>query len=54
LVTSVAYSPDGKHIVGGARDMTVKTWDSATGEEVSHRVLPIIHLCFICCCVHYI
>jgi WD40 repeat protein len=39
-VESVAYSPDGKHIVSGSRDQTVKVWDAATGKEVSHRVLP--------------
>ena len=31
---SVAYSPDGKHIVTGSRDNTVKVWDSQTGKEV--------------------
>ena len=34
-VTSVAYSPDGKHIVSGSDDKTVKIWDSSTGKEVS-------------------
>ena len=34
-VTSVAYSPDGKHIVSGSDDKTVKIWDSTTGKEVS-------------------
>ena len=48
-VTSVAYSPDGKHIVSGSYDRTVKVWDAATGEEVSHGVLTC---CIICCCVH--
>ena len=33
-VTSVAYSPDGKHIVSGSRDDTVKIWDAQSGEEV--------------------
>ena len=35
-VWSVAYSPDGKHIVSGSYDSTVKVWDSQTGTEVSH------------------
>ena len=34
-VTSVAYSPDGKHIVSGLADSTVTIWDADTGEEVS-------------------
>ena len=38
-VRSVAYSPDGKHIVSGSKDKTVKIWDAATGQEVSNRVL---------------
>ena len=34
-VLSVAYSPDGKHIVSGSLDKTVKVWDSQTGKEVN-------------------
>ena len=47
-VYSVAFSPDGKHIVSGSRDRTVKVWDSHTGTEVSVLVCdrPIV-----CCCV---
>ena len=37
-VNSVAYSPDGKHIVSGSTNFTVKLWDAQTGEEVSIRV----------------
>jgi WD40 repeat protein len=33
-VQSVAYSPDGKHIVSGSWDSTVKVWNAATGKEV--------------------
>ena len=40
-VRSVAYSPDGKHIVSGSFDNTVKVWDSQTGTEVSHCVLTL-------------
>jgi len=33
-VTSVAYSPDGKYLLTGGEDRTVKLWDAATGKEV--------------------
>ncbi|KAF7982802.1 hypothetical protein HWV62_25725 [Athelia sp. TMB] len=33
-VTSVAYSPDGKHIVSGALDTSIWIWDAQTGESV--------------------
>jgi WD40 repeat protein len=36
-ISSVAYSPDGEHIVSGSNDCTVKIWGAATGEEVSYR-----------------
>ena len=34
-VTSVAFAPDGKHIVSGSDDNLVKIWATATGAEVS-------------------
>ena len=34
LVASVAYSPDGKHIVSGSCDKSVKIWDAHSGKEV--------------------
>ncbi|MHC4070924.1 MAG: WD40 domain-containing protein [Planctomycetota bacterium] len=33
-VRSVAFRPDGKRIVSGSTDRTVKVWDSATGSEL--------------------
>ena len=33
-VYSVAYSPDGRTILSGSRDRTLKLWDVATGREI--------------------
>ena len=33
-VTSVAFSPDGKMILSGSFDQTIKLWDAATGREI--------------------
>jgi WD40 repeat protein len=30
---SVSFSPDGKRIVSGSEDKTLKVWDSQTGQE---------------------
>ncbi|PVH69239.1 hypothetical protein DL98DRAFT_661794 [Cadophora sp. DSE1049] len=34
VVTSVAFSPDGKQIVSGSDDQTVRRWDAATGQQL--------------------
>src|SRR5262249_52169618 len=33
-VMSVAFSPDGKHVLSGSQDMTLKLWDVAEGKCV--------------------
>ena len=49
LVLSVAFSPDGKHIVSGSLEKAVKVWDSQTGKEVS---VLLCHRPIVCCCVY--
>ncbi|KAL4078818.1 hypothetical protein V8B97DRAFT_2067943 [Scleroderma yunnanense] len=34
LVLSVAFSPDGRHIVSGSNDKTIQIWDAQTGGQV--------------------
>jgi WD40 repeat protein len=34
-VLSVAFSPDGQHIVSGSMDRTFRVWDAMTGETVA-------------------
>ena len=33
-VNSVAFSPNGQHIVSASNDCTIRVWDTATGEEI--------------------
>jgi WD40 repeat protein len=33
-VFSISFSPDGKHVVSGSDDGTVKVWDAATGKDL--------------------
>ncbi|MFM6265641.1 MAG: WD40 repeat domain-containing protein, partial [Dolichospermum sp.] len=31
-VTAIAFTPDGKTVISGSRDNTIKAWDLKTGE----------------------
>ena len=35
MVTSVAYSPDGSHVVSGSYDNTIRIWNATTGQLVA-------------------
>ena len=50
MVTSVAYSPDGTHVVSGSYDNTVTVWDAATGKEVN---VVCSYRFIVCFCVHW-
>lgn len=40
-VSSVVFSPDGRHLLTGSWDKTVKVWDSANGRELHSYTWPI-------------
>ncbi|KIM35783.1 hypothetical protein M413DRAFT_79084 [Hebeloma cylindrosporum] len=49
-VSSVAFSPDGKHVVSGSSDSTVRIWNPQTGKQVERplqgHTAPIVYVAF--------
>jgi WD40 repeat protein len=41
MVGSLAYSPDGRHLLTGSWDKTVKIWDAANGRELTSFDWPV-------------
>ena len=37
-MNSVAYSPDGRHIISGSDDQTIRIWDAETGTAVGNTL----------------
>eukprot|EP00730_Choanoeca_flexa_P008855 TRINITY_DN12550_c0_g3_i3.p1 TRINITY_DN12550_c0_g3~~TRINITY_DN12550_c0_g3_i3.p1 ORF type:complete len:1011 (+),score=280.44 TRINITY_DN12550_c0_g3_i3:330-3362(+) len=48
-VTSVCYSPDGKTIVSGSEDWTVRVWDAASGSELHTLQGHLNRVTSVCC-----
>ena len=42
-IWSVAFSPDGRHIVSGSYDSTIRLWDAQTGDQVGNPLQAHTH-----------
>jgi len=40
-IYSLAFSPDGKHVLSGSENNTIKLWDTATGKEIRTFTAPV-------------
>jgi WD40 repeat protein len=40
VVSALAYSPDGRYLVSGSWDKTVKVWEAASGREIASFAWP--------------
>ena len=43
MVTSVAFSPDGKTMLTGCSDKTARLWDAATGQPIGPPIPHSVH-----------
>jgi WD40 repeat protein len=49
IVSSVCYSPDGKHLASASWDKTVKVWEAETGQELftlKGHISAVLNVCF--------
>ena len=44
VVRSVAYSPDGRQLLSGSDDKTVRVWDVATGQCTATLQVSLHHI----------
>ena len=47
IISALAYTPDGRYLMTGSWDKTVKFWDAGTGQEVASFEWPVGRVCAV-------